>query len=323
MTSDLAPAQRVLPNGTGSRWLRGIIPPVCTPLDADGEVDVQSLERHLQFLLDAGVNGLFMLGSSSEVAFLTDVQRARVLEVAVSTSAGQVPILAGAIDMTTRRVVDQALHARKFGVDAIVATVPFYALATHPSEVALHFRTVRERVGLPVVAYDIPVAVHAKLEIGVVLELVAEGVIEGVKDSSNDLVGLRALVTRTRQFDAISVFTGSDLVVDCAVFFGAAGAVPGLANVDPHSYVELYERCRSGEWEEARTIQERLARLFEIHNCADPRKKGLSSSTIGGLKTAMMLRGLIAHNTPGLPQIALDAEETARVRSVLEREGLL
>ena len=307
----------------GAHWLGGIVPPVCTPLDGDGEVDTASLERHVEFLLQAGVSGLFMLGSSSEVAYLTDAQRDRVVEVAVVTASGQVPVLAGAIDMTTARVVDQALRAKKAGADAVVLTAPFYAQAGHPAEVKLHFRTVQDRVGLPLVAYDVPVAVHTKLNLGVVMELAAEGVIVGLKDSSKDVAGLRELVARVRALDMLSVLTGSEVVVDCAMFFGAHGAVPGLANVDPHGYVALYQCCRSGDWEAARDIQERLVRLSDIIRCGDPSKKGPNSSIIGGYKTALMLRGIFANDFVGLPQIPLEAEEKASVRAVLEREGLL
>jgi 4-hydroxy-tetrahydrodipicolinate synthase len=308
---------------TGSRWLRGIIPPVCTPLTTDGEVDTQSLERLIRFLLDAGVNGLFMLGSSGEVAFLTDDQRDTVLEVAVKTNAGQVPVLAGAIDMTTTRVLDQAARARDMGADAIVVTAPFYARTTHPSEVKLHFTTVRDRAGLPVIAYDIPVAVHQKLEVPVVMELAAEGIVDGLKDSSNDTNSFRVLATRTRSFEKFSLLTGSELIVDAALFLGADGAVPGLANVDPHGFVALYESCRLNDWDKAREIQERLVRLFEITALADPAKKGPSSSGLGGFKTALMLRGVIASNAMGLPQIALDPQEVGAVRAVLEAQGLV
>jgi 4-hydroxy-tetrahydrodipicolinate synthase len=304
-------------------WLSGIVPPVCTPFGADGEVDTESLERHLTFLLDAGVNGLFMLGSSSEVAFLTDRQRDLVLEVAVKTAAGAVPVLAGAIDLTTSRVLDQALRAKQRGVDAIVATAPFYARATHPAELEIHFRALRQGTGLPLVAYDIPVAVHSKLDPALVLQLAAAGVIDAVKDSSNDIHGFRALVTGARQLDGLAVFTGSELVVDCALFLGADGAVPGLANVDPHGFVALYQSCRSGEWDKARDLQDRLVRLFALTSCANPAKKGPSSSGLGGFKTALMLRGVFAHNFMGLPQIPLDADETRAVRAVLEQEGLL
>jgi 4-hydroxy-tetrahydrodipicolinate synthase len=325
MTShDPAAAKQPEQTGTGGEpWLDGIVPPVCTPLGPDGDVDALSLERHINFLLDAGVHGLFVLGSSSEVAFLTDRQRDRVVEVAVKTAGGQVPVLAGAIDMTTNRVIDQACRARDRGVDAIVLTVPFYARTTHPAEVKLHFRTVREQVGLPLVAYDIPVAVYSKLSTEVALELAEEGVIAGLKDSSNDIHGFRALVTGTRHLDRFCLLTGSELVVDCALFLGAQGAVPGLANVDPHGYVALYEACRSGQWARAREMQDKLARLFDITSCGDPALKGPSSSGLGGFKTALMLRGVIADNAMGLPQVRLSPDEVAAVRSVLEREGLL
>ena len=324
--TNMTPPERFGPGApTSARepWLSGIVPPVCTPMTAGGEVDTASLERHIGFLLEAGVKGLFLLGSSGEVAFLTDAQRDCVLEVAVKTSGGQVPILAGAIDTTTRRVQDQAGRANELGVDAIVMTVPFYARTTHPAEVLLHFRTVAERTGLPVVGYDIPVSVHAKLELPVVLEMAEEGFIHGIKDSSNDIHAFRAMVEGTRRFPKFSVFTGSELVVDCALFLGADGAVPGLANVDPHAYVAMYNASRAGDWDRARLLQERLVRLFQLTECADPAKKGPSSSGLGGFKTALMLREIIATNTMGLPQIALDEEETARVRAVLEQEGLL
>lgn len=322
--SEPNPSDRSRPGaGTTGRWLEGIVPPVCTPLDVDGEVDTGSLERHIGFLLDAGVHGLFMLGSSGEVAYLTDAQRDRVVEVAVKTAGGQVPVLAGAIDTTTNRVIDRALHLKERGADVIVATAPFFARSAHPAEVKLHFRKVRERVGLPLVAYDLPISVHNKLDLALVLELAGDGVLDGIKDSSNDIHGFRAIVTGTRQFEQFSVFTGSELVVDCALFLGAEGAVPGLANVAPHEYVALYESCRSGDWAKARETQARLVRLFEITTCADPAKKGASSSGLGGFKTALMLRGVIAGNTMALPQIPLDADETKAVRTALEREAIL
>ncbi len=324
MTSDPNVSGTSRPSaGRTGRWLDGIVPPVCTPLDPDGEVDVASLESHISFLLDAGVNGLFMLGSSSEVAYLTDAQRDRVVEVAVKTAGGQVPVLTGAIDMTTNRVIDHALRAKQRGADAIVLTAPFFARSAHPSEVKLHFRKVRERVELPLVAYDLPISVHNKLDLPVVAELAADGVLEGVKDSSNDIHGFRAVVDGTRQFEKFSVFTGSELVVDCALFLGAEGAVPGLANVDPHGYVAVYEASRAGDWDKAREIQARLVRLFDITTCADSSKKGGSSCGLGGFKTALMLRGVIAGNTMALPQIPLDSDEVAAVRAVLVREGLV
>ena len=162
MENAATPTTRPQPE-PGSPWVSGIIPPVCTPLNSDLEVDVPSLERLVGFLIEEGVTGVFMLGSSGECAYLTDAQRDVVVEVTVKSVAGQVPVLVGAIDMTTNRMIEHAGRAMTLGADAIVATAPFYVQATQPPEVERHFRLLKEACGGPLLAYDIPVAVHSKL----------------------------------------------------------------------------------------------------------------------------------------------------------------
>ena len=303
-------------------WVSGIVPPICTPFTPDLDVDVSSLERLIAFLIEEGVTGLFFLGSSGETAFLTDTQRDQVVETAVKTVAGQVPVLAGVIDMTTSRMIDHAARAMSLGADAIVATAPFYAQVTEAPEVDRHFRALKAACGAPLLAYDIPVAVHTKLRASQLLALAADHVIDGLKDSSGDLAGMREVIIGTRSQPKFAVFTGSELIVDCAMQVGASGSVPGLGNVDPKGFVELYRSCRAGDWEKARLQQERLITLFDVTNCGKP-GKGRNASALGGFKTALMLRGIIATNAMALPQAALDDEETAAVREVLVTTGLL
>jgi 4-hydroxy-tetrahydrodipicolinate synthase len=306
----------------GEPWISGIIPPVCTPFTPELEVDVPSLERLIGFLLDEGVSGVFMLGSSGETAYLTDGQRDVVVEVAVKTVAGQVPVLAGLIDMTTSRMIEHAGRALGLGADALVATAPFYALVTEPPEVDRHFRALKAACGAPLLAYDIPVAVHTKLSVSEVATLATDGVLDGLKDSSGDMAAMREVILATRSLPEFAIFTGSEVIVDCAMQVGANGSVPGLGNVDPRGFVELYQSCRAGEWDRARTHQERLMTLFGITRCAEP-GKGRSASGLGGFKTALMLRGIIATNAMALPQAALGDAETAAVRQVLVETGLL
>ncbi|MEI2997808.1 MAG: dihydrodipicolinate synthase family protein [Senegalimassilia faecalis] len=140
----------------------GVIPPVVIPLTEKKQLDLEAFERSINRMIDAGVDGLFFLGSSGEVAFLTDAQRYHVLQEAVAIVNHRVPVLAGIIDMETLRVVDQAKRAKGYGVDALVATAPFYALGG-PKETERHFRAIREHTDLPLFAYDLPVCVHTKL----------------------------------------------------------------------------------------------------------------------------------------------------------------
>lgn len=306
--------------------MSGVVPPVCTPLSADREVDVPSLHRLVDHLIAGGVDGLFVLGSTSEVAFLTDSQRAAVAEAAVERADGRVPVFAGVIDMTTPRVLEHAIDAVKAGCAGVVATAPFYT-RTHPAEIERHFRLLADRVDAPVFAYDLPVSVHVKLGGALLLRLAAEGVLAGVKDSSGDESALRQLLVARADVGGaaagFSVLTGSELTVDSALLMGADGVVPGLGNVDPAGYARLYRLCRNGDWAAARAEQERLLRLMALVDAGAPERMGRGSSALGAFKAALQLLGVIDCAATAEPQIPLTTDEVAAVRGHLERAGLL
>lgn len=310
-------------NSTATPTLSGIIPPLSTPLTADGEVDVPSLERLIGYQLDAGVHGLFALGSTGEVAFLRDDQRTQVIETTVRVTAGQVPVVAGLIDMTTPRVIAQLRRAEAAGADAVVATAPFYT-RTHPTEIDRHFRLIADAATVPVVAYDLPVSVHTKLSAALLLELADDGVLAGVKDSSGDDAGIRALVLGARQLSTpFAVLTGSELTADAALAFGATGVVPGLGNVDPHGYVRLWDAAQRGDFTAARAEQERLFELFQLVTAGDPSRMGPASSALGAFKAGLHLRGIIDCPRTAEPYIQLNDAEIAHVRTRLDAAGLL
>ncbi|MFC9459441.1 dihydrodipicolinate synthase family protein [Streptomyces sp. NPDC056983] len=309
--------------------LRGVVPPVCTPLDETGEVDTASLARLVEHLVAGGVHGLFALGSTSEVAYLTDEQRAVTLRTVVEAAAGRVPVLAGVIDTTTARVVAHARVAAELGADALVATAPFYT-RTHPKEIAGHFRTLHASVDLPLFAYDIPVAVHSKLPASLVRELAEDGTLAGLKDSSGDEGGLRRVLVELGGRDGrtdgpaphFSVLTGSELTVDCALLAGADGVVPGIGNVDPAGYVRLYDAALAGDWSLAAKEQERLVALFGMVDVGPEADMGRSSSALGSFKAALRLLGVIECGDTAFPQIQLGEESVAEVARHLRAAGL-
>jgi len=135
------------------RGLTGVVPPLVTPLTPEGELDVPSLERLVARLLDAGVDGIFALGSSGEVAFFEDRMRAKVLDAVTAVVAGAVPVIAGVIDMQTRRVLEHVRAAEAAGVQAVVATAPFYAI-TGPDEIRAHFRAIGAATAPPPPAFS-------------------------------------------------------------------------------------------------------------------------------------------------------------------------
>jgi 4-hydroxy-tetrahydrodipicolinate synthase len=300
--------------------LGGVIPPLTTPLTPDGDVDAASLERLCGFLLEAGVDGLFVCGSSGEVALLADGQRTRVMEVAASAAAGQLPVLAGVIDTGTTRVTDRALAAVKAGADAVVATPPFY-VAPHPDEVVRHFRLLRAAVDVPVIAYDIPSATHSPLPLVAVEQLAQDGTIAALKDSSGDIDGFRRILSATANTE-LRVLTGSETLTDVALQLGAHGAVPGLANVDPDSYVRIGKEALAGRWNAAAAEQERLRRLFSIIDVADRSRIGFTASALGAFKAAQYLRGVIDAPRCADPLLPLTADEIDAIRAILVSEGV-
>lgn len=299
----------------------GVVPPVVTPLTRDFQVDYPSFTRVLEHLIDAGVHGLFVLGSTSEVIFHDEATRRAILDHAVKVNNGRVPLLAGVIDPTTDRVIGHAKAAKAAGADAVVVTAPFYTRTSQP-ETLDHFRYVRDGVDLPVIAYDIPVCVHIKLERGSIVTLAEEGVIAGVKDSSGDEGNFRYLLSDLKHRPEIFLMTGAELTVDGILLAGSHGVVPGLGNVDPHAYVRLYDAARKGDWAAARKEQDRLCTLFEIVRQGTPRTSA-GAAGVGGFKTAMRRLGIIDTNVMARPQRTLNDDEAARVDAVLKSVGLI
>jgi len=301
--------------------LHGIIPPVATPYTADYEIDKASLRRVIRHLLDGGVHGLFMLGSTSECVFLNARQRADVLEVAVAEAKGKVPILAGILDTSTDHCINHARQAKELGADALVLTAPYYTRTSQP-EIVDHFSFVREAVDLPIIAYDIPVCVNIKLARETVRELYERKLVIALKDSSGDEGNLRMVMRDFADCPDFAVFTGSETTVDYALLGGAHGCVPGLGNVDPAAYVRLYDAARRGDWAAARKEQERLIALFQIAFQGLPHTS-MGASGVGGFKTAMQLMGLIEHRHMGRPNRLLPDAAVNRIREILIECGLL
>ncbi len=300
---------------------RGIIPPVLTPFDDAGRLDLPSLDRLVDHLLDAGVDGLFALGSSGQVAYLTDADRDAVVARIVERAAGRLPVVVGTADLTAPRVIEQARRAEAAGAAGVVVTAPLYAL-NDAAEVGRHFRMIAGAVGVPVLAYDVPVRVHAKLGLDLLLDLGRDGVIAGVKDSSGDDVGFRRLVAANAAAGRpLTVLSGHEVMLDGIFLLGADGGVPGLANVDPAAYVRLWRHAQAGDWAAARAEQDRIARLFEI--AFVPQGRSGDAGGIGAFKAALALLGVIDSAAMPAPLAGLTDADTARIRGILAEVGLL
>lgn len=299
----------------------GVVPPVVTPDTPDHQLDVVSFERSINRLIEAGVDGLFFLGSSGEVVFATDERRDQIVREAVRIVDHRVPVLVGIIDTETERVLEHGRRALALGADALVATAPFYALGG-PVDVEEHFRILHQELDAPLFAYDIPVCVHTKLPWKMLARLGAEGVLAGVKDSSGDDVSFRYLVQENeKNGHPLTLLTGHEIVVDGALLSGADGSVPGLANVEPEGYVRMWKAAQEGNWAEVKREQDRLNEISHIFDVTSG-VQGYGAG-VGAFKCALNLMGIFDSDQMPRPVKPLDGQNREAIKQVLIANGLL
>ena len=299
----------------------GVVPPVVTPDTPDHQLDVVSFERSINRLIEAGVDGLFFLGSSGEVVFATDERRDQIVREAVRIVDHRVPVLVGIIDTETERVLEHGRRALALGADALVATAPFYALGG-PADVEEHFRILHQELDAPLFAYEIPVCVHTKLPWKMLARLGAEGVLAGVKDSSGDDVSFRYLVQENeKNGHPLTLLTGHEIVVDGALLSGADGSVPGLANVEPEGYVRMWKAAQEGNWAEVKREQDRLNEISHIFDVTSG-VQGYGAG-VGAFKCALNLMGIFDSDQMPRPVKPLDGQNREAIKQVLVSNGLL
>ncbi|WP_323013411.1 dihydrodipicolinate synthase family protein [Devosia sp.] len=298
----------------------GIVPPIVTPINDDGTVNFDDLARLVEYLLVSGVHGLFALGSTGQVCYLSEEDRIAIVECIVRVNAGRVPVIAGAMEVSSQSVIRTANKMIAAGADAIVTTAPMYTI-NDENEVADHFRAVAAGISVPLFAYDIPVRVHKKLSPGLLVQLGKEGVIVGVKDSSGDDVSFRRLLAMNEAAGKpLSVFTGHEMIVDAMALIGADGAVPGVANVEAEAYVRLWNAAKAGDYATAVKEQKFINQLFEI--VFVPTGRSGDAAGVGAFKAAMAARGIISSPAMTAPLRRLDAQTTARIETIVDGLGL-
>lgn len=293
---------------------QGLIPPLCTPLNDDGGVDTDSLARLLEHQLSAGVDGVFVLGSSGEAAYLDDVARLTVVTVARATVAGAVPLLVGALDSTPARVIEQIRRLDATGLDGWVVTAPFYANCNN-NEVAQHFRAIAAVSELPLLAYDIPGNVGRRLDVSVSAELLQDGVLAGLKDSSGTLDDLRRLIHEMGTPRSAALLTGVDALADLALTIGADGLIPGLANARPSYFVELIKAHNANDTATVDAYQDAILELTEIFSVGQRHGTGRHASELGALKHILASDRVIAEPIVSAP---LTPYPTAAVAELTE-----
>ncbi len=292
--------------------LRGIIPPIATPLDARERVEEGALRRLVDYLLGEGVHGIFVMGSTGEFALLAAQERRRAIEIVVDQVRGRVPVLAGCGAASTSQAIANAAVAAEAGAQALVL-MPTYYLPPTQAEIVVHFQRFLKATDVPCLVYNIPLCTSTSIQPETAAALFDLPGVVGMKDSSDDFWLFQRLLALRRSRKDVVLFQGSENNVAVSLLLGADGGVLGIANVLPGFCVQMYEAAARGEVERVRALNDKLHRVRRAYTLAPPRQV---------LKYMLALKGFgsgrVAH-----PFAPLPAAVRKEVENILRREGFL
>ena len=260
-----APAAPRVPaaNVGGRKAFAGIFCPNLVLFDSQNEINYAEMERYINWLIEAGLHGLYPNGSTGEFARLSREERQDVVRLVCEVNNGRVPVLAGASEANLRDVLKMAKYYASLGVDAIALMPPYYYEISTES-LFEYFAEIAEESPLDILLYNIPQFTQ-ELSIDLMERLLPYERIFGTKDSSRDLPRLLNTMHRLRQQrpDYV-VMTGCEEIVFPSVLMGASGGTIATSGIVPEVIVELYEKAKSGDIERARELQYRILDLINL-----------------------------------------------------------
>ncbi|MSP13547.1 MAG: dihydrodipicolinate synthase family protein [Chloroflexi bacterium] len=245
--------------------LSGLIPPMITPLTPEGEIDITAIGRLVGYMVSAGVDGIFVFGSSGEGPWLSARQRRQALEATVQACAGRVPVLAGILEPSAGRVLEELPLIEAAGVDAIVITSPYYFGADGAVQLE-HFSTIAQATTLPIVLYNIPQTTYNLVLPATVRRLLEIDTVIGIKDSAEIWENFEALLEMRRYKPGFTVLQGAEPLAAKSLLAGGDGLIPGLGNVVPQLLKRLLASVQAGDQPAVLDLQQEINHVGTLHS---------------------------------------------------------
>lgn len=261
--------------------IRGIIPPVITPMNEDESINEAELRNQVNRQIKGGVHGLFPFGTNGEGYILSEKEKEQVLSIVIDETAGRVPVYAGTGCIGTKDTVKQSLMAKSLGADVLSIITPSFAAASQ-NELFEHYKTVAEAVDMPIVLYNIPARTGNSLAPATVAKLSKIENIVGAKDSSGNFDNMLQYIELTRDSGDFAVLSGNDSLILWNLLAGGTGGIAGCANVFPEVMASIYNYFMAGELEAAKKAQDSIRSFRGCFQYGNP-------NTI--VKTAVALLG--------------------------------
>ncbi|MDM0066955.1 MULTISPECIES: 4-hydroxy-tetrahydrodipicolinate synthase [unclassified Variovorax] len=292
-------------------FLVGSIPPIVTPFK-NGEVDYDKYASLLEFQIANGTHGILVNGTTSEPSTLTVDERNQLVELAVETVKGRVPVVAATGSQSHAETVALTEFATKAGADALLIVTPYYIRPPQRGLVE-YYADLGKRTDLPMMIYHIPGRAAVNVELST-LQQICERVptLVGMKHAVNDLgfvtQMLAAMGPQFRVFVGLEEFSFPMMAV------GACGLMNAVANIAPRKVADLANATAAGNLELARRLH---YELFELNQAV------FYDTNPIPMKYMMKRLGLLSTNEHRLPMLSASPELEKRLDGVLQKAGLI
>ncbi len=266
--------------------LKGIIPPVVTPLTSKNELDQEGLGKLITHLLGGGVHALFMLGTTGEAPGLSYKLRKELIQETCKLVNKKIPVFVGITDTSIEGSLEIAEYAANRGADALVVAAPYY-MPLSQEEMREYLETLAPQLPLPFLMYNMPSCTKLHMSLETVRKARDLGAI-GIKDSSGDMFYLFSLIEEFKESPEFSIITGTELFIPDTIIHGGHGAVPGGANMFPRLFVDFYEASVARDLDKIAILRGHVMKIYNTIYSVGRH----SSKYLKGTKCALSVLGI-------------------------------
>ncbi len=297
-----------------AKKITGSLVAIVTPMKADGSLDLPALRQLIDWHIAEGTDGIVIVGTTGESPTVSVEEHCELIKVAVEHTAKRIPIIAGTGGNSTSEAIELTEFAKKVGADASLQVVPYYNKPTQEG-MYLHFKTIAEKVDLPVILYNVPGRTVADMSNETIIRLAKVPGVIGVKDATGNLErGMQLLAgLKAAACNDFAVYSGDDLTALLLMLMGGHGNISVTANVAPKLMHELCVAAMSGDVAKAKDIQ---YQLLAVH------KSMFIEANPIPVKWALYAMGKMADGIR-LPLTTLTPTAQDQVRAALQGAGLI
>lgn len=245
----------------------GLITPVVTALNEKEEFNKAEYVTFIDYLIEAGVSGIFPLGTNGEFYAFSMKEKLEIIEAAVEAVNGRVPVYAGTGCVTTKETIELSKAAKSMQVDCLSIITPYFVKASQ-ADIIAHYSEIAKSVDMPILMYNIPARTGNSIEYKTVKTLAKFQNIIGIKDSSGNFDTMLKYIENTDP--RLNVLAGSDSLILWALLAGGSGAISGCSNVFPELMVSIYTYWKEGNIEKANEAQKKIRPFRNVMQMGNP-----------------------------------------------------